>query len=381
MSIFLLSEDFLIYDSNKRKLTESELQERTLSFLIYSRNEIFARHGYIFKDKELNNFFNHMDWYKKSSNEIKLNDEEIYNVKLIRKIEEDRKTNSPKFPKGIVAKYKFNGKPLFYIGEMSYNENYYIDDYYNNGKIIILDSNHYWTLSCNSIPVEYLEVNNIGIIPKIADQCVTIEDSTRIRIYDIDEKENNLSNAKNELVIQEMPESPSGNGTVNIAGDDINGNFKLLFKRSGLLKSITPVGNNKIKIEIYRKAGYVTSSKIIYRYILNRETDVITKIPFDYENVIYQYNVPNKYKCKKIIPIYYDAISSMNKNPDMIIDFTSIDEIYRIDEFYYLPEIEELTKFNENLKSLSFEGINIDIQGWVNIDDFEGNFSYFQAGG
>ena len=383
INIFLLSKDFLIVDSDKRKLTEDELQEKTLSFLTYSRNEIFARHGYIFKNGDLSYFFNHMDWYKKSSNDFNLNNEEIYNVNLIKKIEEDRKINSPKFPKGIVTKYNFNNKPLFYIGEMGHNEDYYKVGYYENGKFILLGSDYYWTLSCKSIPVEYLELNNIGTIPKIADQCVTIEDQTRIKIYDIDFNYNNDTslNPKKELVIQEMPESGSGNGTVNIAGDDINGNFQLLFKRSGVLKNIFPVGNNKIQIEIFRKAGYVTSSKIIYRYIINRENNKITKIPFNYENVIYQHNVPNKYKCNKLIPIYVDAISAMNKNPNMIIGFTSKDETYRIDVFYYLPEIEELKKFNENLKSLSFEGINIDIQGWVNRDDFEGNFSYFQAGG
>ena len=72
INIILFSKDFLIVDSDKRKLTEDELKEKTLSFLTYSRNEIFARYGYIFKNEDLSYFFDHMDWYKKSSNEINL---------------------------------------------------------------------------------------------------------------------------------------------------------------------------------------------------------------------------------------------------------------------------------------------------------------------
>lgn len=366
---FLYSSDYLITDVDKRKIMEDELSEKSLSFLTYARNEISARHGYVFENPDLDNFFSHQKWYIKSLNEIRLNEVEEYNINLIKRIEDDRKTNSPKFPKGIVYKFNFNNKPLFYIGEMLENEKYYKENYYVTGKFVLLDSDYLWTLDCNLIPPEFLEANNIGMISDIRDQCMMIEHPDRIKIEDID----SLGNGIDELVIQESPESGSESGIVKIAGIDKKNNFSLIFNQFGKLKNYKAIGNNKVLIKILRKTGFVTGSQISHQFLINRENNHITKTPLNYENVIYQRVSDNKYSCVKVISIYYDAVSAATRNSEAIIGYTLIEEEYKMGVFYYSLE-------NQELRSMSLEGKTKDIKGWINKEDFEGSFRYFQAG-
>jgi YARHG domain-containing protein len=55
------------------------------------RNEIFARHGYIFKTNEMNEYFKSQDWYEPTGGNIgeKLSEIEKLNVKLIKRYEEE----------------------------------------------------------------------------------------------------------------------------------------------------------------------------------------------------------------------------------------------------------------------------------------------------
>lgn len=53
------------------QVNEEDLVEM-LRYLILLENEIYARHRYIFKDKDLKEFFNKMKWYKPNIKELKL---------------------------------------------------------------------------------------------------------------------------------------------------------------------------------------------------------------------------------------------------------------------------------------------------------------------
>ena len=57
------SSDYVIGDSNSRRLTENDANRLTLRGINYAKNEIYARHGRKFKSRELQNFFNSRDWY------------------------------------------------------------------------------------------------------------------------------------------------------------------------------------------------------------------------------------------------------------------------------------------------------------------------------
>ena len=56
----------------------------------YIRNEIYARHGYIFKSEDLKRYFNRQKWYSPDPNFDfnMLNEIELRNVKYLKKFEE-----------------------------------------------------------------------------------------------------------------------------------------------------------------------------------------------------------------------------------------------------------------------------------------------------
>ena len=86
--------EYIFPDSDSRYLTEDELIDLDSAALKLARNEIFARHGYIFKDKGLQEYFNSTTWYKGTvkgedfNMEKEFNDYERENVALIGDIEE-----------------------------------------------------------------------------------------------------------------------------------------------------------------------------------------------------------------------------------------------------------------------------------------------------
>lgn len=76
---------FILPGSDQRRLTESEIANLTLEQLRVARNEIYARHGYIFKSEELNSYFKQKSWYHEDAayDGITLSEIEKYNVELI----------------------------------------------------------------------------------------------------------------------------------------------------------------------------------------------------------------------------------------------------------------------------------------------------------
>lgn len=79
---------YVIPDSRATYLTTSDLSYLTNSELRIARNEIFARYGYIFESKALQNYFNSMDWYSPDPGyDGFLTDVEKHNVDLIKSFE------------------------------------------------------------------------------------------------------------------------------------------------------------------------------------------------------------------------------------------------------------------------------------------------------
>ena len=80
---------YLLPHSDVIKLSESELSSFNKDELRLARNEIFARHGYVFKSDELESYFAEKTWYFPDPYyEGSLNNVEAYNVKLIEDLEE-----------------------------------------------------------------------------------------------------------------------------------------------------------------------------------------------------------------------------------------------------------------------------------------------------
>ncbi len=90
--------DFIIPDSATRFLTNADLNILTTEEIRIARNEIFARHGRIFKSKDMNDYFGKKDWYKPSVpaeqfDNSYLNKIELENLKLITNYEKAHNMN------------------------------------------------------------------------------------------------------------------------------------------------------------------------------------------------------------------------------------------------------------------------------------------------
>ncbi len=88
-----ISGEYLIPDSDTKVLTDDDLKDLSFMQLVYARNEIYARHGYVFKDPKLAVYFEARSWYKKDPSFTvgKLSATEKANVNLIRKTEDRKK--------------------------------------------------------------------------------------------------------------------------------------------------------------------------------------------------------------------------------------------------------------------------------------------------
>ena len=90
-----LRAQYIFPDSNSRYLSEEEVRAVEADRLFIGRNEIFARHGYIFQDEGLQQHFNSMPWYsgtvtaEQFNADAVFNDFEKKNAELIKRIEDE----------------------------------------------------------------------------------------------------------------------------------------------------------------------------------------------------------------------------------------------------------------------------------------------------
>ncbi len=87
-----VSDDYILSESDSRYYTAEELGGLTKDELRLARNEIYARHGYIFNDTELREYFESQSWYQSTveaaafDNSV-LNQYEKANIDLIKSLE------------------------------------------------------------------------------------------------------------------------------------------------------------------------------------------------------------------------------------------------------------------------------------------------------
>lgn len=86
------SDFYLLADSSRKYLKTDDLRGLSEDELVLARNEIFAKHGRLFKDAELQNYFNSKTWYRgfiaaDNFSENQLNDYEKKNVEFIKYME------------------------------------------------------------------------------------------------------------------------------------------------------------------------------------------------------------------------------------------------------------------------------------------------------
>ncbi len=83
--------------TNVEYLSEQELEPKSKEELRLIRNEMFARKGYIFKGKDLQNYFSKQKWYEPNSNiSISFTDEEQLYIDKIKSLENGKSDITPK---------------------------------------------------------------------------------------------------------------------------------------------------------------------------------------------------------------------------------------------------------------------------------------------
>ena len=87
-----ITDGMIFPDSDSRKLTKEDLKGLDKDQLKKARNEIYARHGRKFKNKDLQAYFETMEWYfptveADDFDDSVLNEYELYNLKFIGKYE------------------------------------------------------------------------------------------------------------------------------------------------------------------------------------------------------------------------------------------------------------------------------------------------------
>lgn len=85
------SSDYIFKDSDKTYLMEDDLRNLSKDQLALARNEIFARHGYVFTTDEYKKYFSSKSWYVPNPNfdgsDSSLNEYEIANYKVLQQWE------------------------------------------------------------------------------------------------------------------------------------------------------------------------------------------------------------------------------------------------------------------------------------------------------
>jgi len=123
-------------------INEKKIKNYSYNFYRYSRNEIFARLGYSFKNKELDLYFSAQPWYKKNINTtISLTENQKKIVKLFQSLE---KQNSNKKNKSMLLA----GYPVFLVDKEAY----------------LLPKEFSWALRITTLPKEYIAFKAIDKI-------------------------------------------------------------------------------------------------------------------------------------------------------------------------------------------------------------------------
>lgn len=83
--------DYIFYNSTDVRITDAQVDSLSKESIALARNEIYARHGYVFQTEPYKSYFNNKTWYKSNANfkgsDEELNEVERYNVALLLKYE------------------------------------------------------------------------------------------------------------------------------------------------------------------------------------------------------------------------------------------------------------------------------------------------------
>lgn len=141
--IAVYDDDYVFPNSEKEYLDLNYLRHCTPEYLKYGRNEIYARHGRIFQDENIQSFFEYRgkNWYKPTlspeefDTTITLNEYEKANAELIKQVEAEFAAGEEKGTGfiGIADRYTYGSAPILTIVVKEIADTYVIFDINGSG--------------------------------------------------------------------------------------------------------------------------------------------------------------------------------------------------------------------------------------------------------
>ena len=152
-----VTREYILYDSNKTLLTAYRVSNLDSRIMELARNEIYARHGYIFKRKDLIDYFSSKPWYKQSRDyKEAFTDIEKKNIEFIHSYEVKYAAYQ------LTPAHTDDNHLRNYDGSHTFKQNRMIIDLNGDGicdnvdlEIPKVEGNTIWTLKVNNATIEF----------------------------------------------------------------------------------------------------------------------------------------------------------------------------------------------------------------------------------
>lgn len=177
---------------SKTKIIQSDIEKNKLFEIELLRNEIFAKHGYEFKNERLNEYYSKFSWYKESRNitfqTSNLNSTENHNIQIFKNREAQIKKNRDE----LISKLKTAKQAL------SSNDKNKVETLING---IASDNNAYELLK---ITLTKFEIENINWFKGKALYSITVDNGVNTSTQKIEITDN-------QIIISNIPIASSSN--------------------------------------------------------------------------------------------------------------------------------------------------------------------------
>lgn len=149
--------EYIINDSNKVLLSAGNVSNMDSHIMELARNEIYARHGYIFKRKDLTDYFSSKKWYKKNQNyKETFTDIEKKNIELLHAYEANYAAYQ------LIATHTDDYRVKNYEGSNTFKQQHMVIDLNGDGisdnvelKIPKTEGDTTWTLKVNGTSLQF----------------------------------------------------------------------------------------------------------------------------------------------------------------------------------------------------------------------------------
>ncbi|WP_438491893.1 YARHG domain-containing protein [Paenibacillus sp. IHBB 3054] len=149
--------EYIINDSNKVLLSADNVSNMDSHIMELARNEIYARHGYIFKRKDLADYFSSKKWYKKNQNyKDAFTDIEKKNIELLHTYEAKYAAYQ------LIATHTDDYRVKNYEGSNTFKQQHMVIDLNGDGisdnvelKIPTTKGDTTWTLKVNGTSLQF----------------------------------------------------------------------------------------------------------------------------------------------------------------------------------------------------------------------------------